>query len=205
MAISDQRVFYIRIGEKDINGIYPHIPFFKGRLFDKNIWVDEMCEISNLETRTDINQNDKDKMKKYNTSSIINFNWIIGETYSVISGGVVNTHIDWVKRGEIVDGSVRTYVNLTKKEIKELRRMFGYLPLYKRDPYQFWLLITTAVGVIITAAITLFQTFSSNSSQLEQYKQHRELLEIIIKKDIRTQNLIENTVVVDTSKINHTY
>lgn len=201
-TLSNQRIFYIRVGKKDVNGVFKHIPFFKGKIFDKNVWIDEMLindivkeveEIKNEEHRYKINQ--------YNTSSIINFNWQSGNTYSVISGDLVNTHIDWFVRDKEHKYNVRTYIKLNKSELSELKEMFGELPPYKRDPFQFGLLLATGFGVLSTAVFMFIQTFQSNSLQIEQYKQHRELLELIKKKDIQIENLIENTIVLDKDSV----
>lgn len=189
--ISDQRIFYIRTTERLEDNGWVHIPFFKGKLLDKNIWIDEMCEIPKLDLRTDISTDVKNKMKWYNNEKILNFKFSHGITYALVSGFKVNTHIDCVSREETIKNNVRTYVYLDKDELKELKEMFGDVSIYKRDPIQFGLLLTTAIGVLGTIILMIIQTIQTYNGQKQQDKQQEELIESIEKLEIQPKIIIE--------------
>lgn len=202
-TISNERDFYIRIGDKNKDGVYEHIRFFKGKLLDKNIWIDDVYDIPDLDLRKDIKPNFKSNMKKYTKSSIFNFNWVHGITYSLVSGGKVNTHLDWVVRGKDCPSNARVFVLLTDKEVLELKKMFGELPPYKRDPFQFWLLVFTGIGAVATAVLLTIHAYQSESIQRQQLRQHKELLHLMKRTDVQPQNHIKNNVVIDSITVGY--
>jgi hypothetical protein len=164
------KTFYFRT-DKLSNHKFKHVKVFDAEIEHANIWIPKV-EL-------------KDELAHFNrlSDNILNFKFERGSTYSRLSNGLVNTHIDILV--SIKDKEyVRLFVNLNDKEYKQL--MFDFnLTEKQRDPIQYRTLMVASLGIVVSAVFGIgtlifsgleyYRNESDSKEQIEIQKSLKEL------------------------------
>lgn len=151
--------FYIRT-EKTGKHKYDHVKFFKGSIHRNNIWIEEVYH----------------KDAKPLEEGIYNFVFTHGTTYSYISDDLVNTHINFLKNGNINNEVKRTYIKTSWFERRKMNYIIRNTELHK-NPVQFFLLAITAFGIIISGLFSyLDYDLQKEKSKVEPRVEQKTIL-----------------------------